>query len=369
MERVFGTLSEALGARGHDVYSVYTSEEPYTLQVVRRPHHVSFDLSLTTLHTRMKLPTPTSAARMAYDAVQLHGLLRRLRPNVVNLHFPSFSTAYFYLLRRLHDYPIVVSTHGSDVLQDSQHIGRRLAPYLLRGADHITAVSTPLEREARVMARGTVPSTVIGNGIDFDAWTEAHPSPPDARSQPPVIANLGTLRPLKGHDVLLRAFAQVRARTKARLWLMGDGPAREDLEALAADLEIREEVVFHGWCSREEVGRKLQQSTVFAFPSRSEGFGLALLEAMATGLPVVASRTGGIPDLIAAPSHGVLVEPDAPDRLAEALHRILDSPEQWYRLAQGARNRAQDFHWETVVDAYERLFSDVARPAPPPAPA
>jgi glycosyltransferase involved in cell wall biosynthesis len=323
---------------------------------VRQPSYVSFDVSLTTFRTRAKLPTPSSTLRLLHDACQLHALLLRLRPDIVNVHFPSFPSAYFFLLKPLHSYRIVVSTHGSDVLQRSAHLGSRVMPYLLRNADWITSVSQTLDAEVNALTRGSVPSSVIGNGIDLDYWmidTEEVDPLPD----PPIITSVGTLRPLKGYDVLLRAFAQLsRTVPQARLWLLGDGPQREELEGVAVRLEIHDRVEFHGWCPSEEVRRRLRQSTVFAFPSRSEGFGLALLEAMATGLPVVASRVGGIPEIVTTPDHGLLVDPEAPTELAAALRQVLCSPDLRRRLSSGARNRAQDFGWETVVDAYERVF-------------
>jgi glycosyltransferase involved in cell wall biosynthesis len=226
-------------------------------------------------------------------------------------------------------------------------------------ADHVTGVSASLEARAEECAGEPLHSSTIYNGVDFDYWSsfEEEKKWQPLSSEKHVITNVGALRHVKGQDILLRAFARLRASgLDAQLWLVGDGPKRKQLGDLGCNLGIADRVTFYGWCSQDRVREILQESTVFAFSSRSEGFGIAALESMATGTPIIASAVGGLPEIVTFPEEGRLVPPGDPEQLAGALREVLRVPETRHRLAQGARRRARDFRWEHVINQYEDLF-------------
>jgi glycosyltransferase involved in cell wall biosynthesis len=177
-----------------------------------------------------------------------------------------------------------------------------------------------------------------------------------------VVLALGRLSPEKGHAVLVEAFREVVARVPAaRLVLVGDGVLEPALRRAAAPLGER--VVFAGW--RADPGHCLGAADVFALPSLREGLPLAVLEAMAAGVPVVASAVGGVPAALADGAAGVLVPPGDPGALAAALARLLADPERRQTLRDAAGHRVRAHHEiDGHVAALERLWLELHRAGP-----
>lgn len=213
------------------------------------------------------------------------------------------------------------------------------------------------------LGRGSVRS--IPNGVP-DPGVRRRRRRPDG---PLVVGAVGRLDPMKGHDVLLRAIAEV---DRLSLVLVGSGPEEAALRALAQTLGIADRVTFTGWlpCARDFLPR----FDIFAMPSRSEGLPLALVEAMFAELPCVATPVGSIGEAIRPERTGLLVPKDDPDALAAALRRLRDRPEFADRLGAAARRTAlRAFTVDTLAQAYERLWAELVarrrtalvRPPPP----
>lgn len=205
---------------------------------------------------------------------------------------------------------------------------------------------------------------IIHSGVDFTRLDRAAKPAATLRAElgidaaALVIGSLGRLTAVKGQADLLRAFAALLpSHPQARLVLIGDGEEAAALRQLAAELSVAEATIFTGW--RTDVGEVLRALDIFALPSHNEGMGKALVEAMRVGLPVVATRVGGIPELIETGREGLLVPARDPDALAAALQHL--SADAGLRRALGARAaaRAADYSSERMVakiaDLYERL--------------
>jgi len=172
------------------------------------------------------------------------------------------------------------------------------------------------------------------------------------------LLSVGRLHPQKGHRVLLDAIARARsAGATLSLLVAGEGAERGALEAQAAGLGLQGHVRLAG---RREVRPLLAAADVFVFPSLYEAAGIALLEAMACALPVVASRTGGIPEVVEDGVSGILVAPGDADDLARALAALERDPERRRRLGLAARARAEAFDVSATVRALEGLYEEVA---------
>jgi glycosyltransferase involved in cell wall biosynthesis len=149
---------------------------------------------------------------------------------------------------------------------------------------------------------------------------------PGEQSGLPCIAAAGTLKPLKGYDVLLRALALLsKEGIKAELLLAGEGPQRDELKKLAAELGLLDSVSFLGYVN--DVPGLFASAQVVVHPSRSEGLSNSILEAMGEGVPVIATRVGGTPELIEDGRNGLLVPPGSPAPLAQALRKLLVDPD------------------------------------------
>lgn len=182
-------------------------------------------------------------------------------------------------------------------------------------------------------------------------------------SSSPVIGIIGRLVPEKGHDTLLRAMRRVvEELPDARLLVIGDGPGRAGCERLAQRLGIAGAVHLLGF--RDDVPELLAAVDLVAMPSRREGLPFTAIEAMAAGRPIVASDTGGLPEIVEHERSGLLVEPGDVSALAEAVVRVLKDPLLAERLVQGGRERLPDFtldrHLELLIAEYRRVAAQVA---------
>ena len=200
-------------------------------------------------------------------------------------------------------------------------------------------------------------------GIDADEWLEFGRTGPDTAGRAGVrFAFVGRLIPLKGVDLLLEAFARViKANPDARLQIIGSGETEASLRELARTLDIAEAVEFTGWLSPAEVARALAASHVFVLPSLRECGGIVMLEAMALGLPVVATRWGG-PGTYLDDDVAMLVEPDSRhgfvQGLAEAMSKLAQSPELRQRMGEaGVRKvRETSLNWHRKVDRILEIY-------------
>ncbi len=193
--------------------------------------------------------------------------------------------------------------------------------------------------------------SVVRNGLDLAAFTTS-PAPRGGR----VIVTVARLRPEKAHEVLFAAVRRIHeAWPDVRLLVVGDGPREDELRALAEQQGLFHCIEFLG--HREDVAAVLAHSDVFVLPSRIEASPNAVLEAMAAGLPVVAGRVGGIPEVVSDGVTGVLVPPDSPDVLAGALFRLFDEPAYADALGRAARRYVEEhYSFDRMVSAFEHLY-------------
>jgi glycosyltransferase involved in cell wall biosynthesis len=230
---------------------------------------------------------------------------------------------------------------------------RQLATQRLayRAAHVVVANSTAAAAQLR---REGVPSRkirTIPNGVDCELF-----SPSGRAGRIRRVITVANLRPEKGHDTLIASAASIVChRGDVEFWIVGDGPLRASLERHVQIRGLATRVHFLG--ERTDVPALLAASDLFVLPSQSEACPNGVLEAMAAGLPIVASRVGGVPELLDSGETGVLVEPDAPERLAEAVIGLMNRPEVALRLGQAAREAAQRrFSLDRMVASFECLY-------------
>ncbi len=235
----------------------------------------------------------------------------------------------------------------------AQLSGQRLA---YRAAHAVVANSSAagdqLEREGVPPAR----IRLIANGLDPARFIPAPFIPARARPAAARVVMVANLRAEKGHDTLLTAVPRIlEHHPEATFTLVGDGPRRGPLEVLVRALGIASQVRFAG--ESADVASILREHDLFVLPSRSEAFPNALIEAMATALPVVATRVGGIPEVVRDGVNGRLVPPDDPAALAGAVVALMDDPAQAYALGQAARlDVERHYTIDRMVERFEQLY-------------
>jgi glycogen(starch) synthase len=169
---------------------------------------------------------------------------------------------------------------------------------------------------------------------------------------------LGRLSPEKGFDLAIEAFSRiVRQFPRARLTIAGDGVARADLGAQIVKFGLSDSVEFLGWVDPRDVPALINSATLVLMPSRQESLPLVALEAALMARPMVATRVGGLPEVVAHGETGVLVDPENAQSLADAVTFLLRCPERAVQMGKNARRRAQQlFSWKTHVDGYDSLY-------------
>ncbi len=208
--------------------------------------------------------------------------------------------------------------------------------------------------QQQLLAAGvTAPNgvVVIHNGVDVSRFTISAPTPQRSGR----IVHVGRLYHVKGQDTLVDAMATVhRDLPEARLTIVGDGPTRSALEAQSDRLGLQAVIRFEG--KQDDVRPFLAAASLFVLPSRSEGISIALLEAMASGLPVVATDVGGNSEVLDT-TMGVLVPPESPSALAESIVTLLSNPESAAQSGRNARNRIEaDFSLAATGAAYDQAY-------------
>jgi len=285
--------------------------------------------------------------------MELNRLLDAFRPELIHMHTLVAQTLFYPMVARSRDTRLLVTRH--ELFDSWRDTGPDTVPNrILRSADWVACCSEAVLAQTRqVIPELEGRSSVILNGSPMP------PLEPSALSfTPPVILCLGRLVVSKGFDLAIEAFARILARhPDARLCIVGDGPARRELEDLVAVLGIEDAVFFAGSVPPGGVPREINASTVVLMPSRnSEGFGLVALEASQMGRPVIASRLGGLPEVVRDGSTGILIEPDDVGALSDAILRLLDEPGTAVRLGHAGREHAEAFSMERYADEYDALY-------------
>ncbi len=254
------------------------------------------------------------------------------------------------LLGRLARAPVIVGNCRGGAAPWRQH-----ERYLWPLADHILCNSQIL-KDLLVTDYGVSRErlTVVHNGVDTDFF-----QPPAGGNQggKTVLLSVARLVPDKDHDTLLTAFSRLAGRhPEAELWLVGNGPRRPVLEQNVSDLGLAGRVKFLP--VTKDLRQIYQQAQVFVLSSVAEALPNVILEAMAAGLPVVATRVGGIPEAVAPGDTGFLVSPRDVDGLAATLEQLLDDPEAGRRLGRRGRERVlEDFSFEAMVRQHEEVWT------------
>jgi teichuronic acid biosynthesis glycosyltransferase TuaC len=251
------------------------------------------------------------------------------------------------------DVPLVVSVHGGDVLYTAPRSeeGRTAVHDTLANARLVLANSAWTEERCREL--GARDTRVVHLGTDI-------PATGLERAAQPTLVTVAHLDPRKRHADVLRALAQLP--DEVRYVVVGDGPERAALEALARELGVSDRVTFRGQLPPAEARAEAQRATLFVLPSVDEAFGVAYVEAMAGGTPAIASEGEGGPREIAAAGGGMtLVPPQDPQALAATIQRLLADPAELARLGGEARATVQRaFTWErcgaATVAAYEEAL-------------
>lgn len=350
-------LGIALAARGHEVHFI-SYEHPFRL-----PHFLPrvyfHEVSIGTYPLFEYPPYDLALAVRMHDVVLAHEL------DLLHVHYaiPHATSAWIakeMLREQGRRLPVVTTLHGTDITivgQDQSY--RAITHFSIERSDRITAVSEWLRTETISTFACECPVEVIPNFVDPDVFDRARYGEA-LRSElgggRPVLMHISNFRPVKRVCDVVRIFARVRATRSCVLVMVGDGPDRHAAEEEARRLGVAADVRFLG--KIDSVAPLLAAADVYVFPSESESFGLSALEALASGVPVVAARVGGVPEVVRDGVTGALLPLGDLDGMAAAVARYLD-PAVWPAASAAAAADARArFATADVVARYEALYAD-----------
>lgn len=352
-------LGMALSGKGHEVHFI-TYQQPVRLHF--HPNIYYHEVSVPAYPLFDFPPYETALASTMVNVILNNNL------DLLHVHYaiPHASSAYFarqILKKQGRDVPFVTTLHGTDItLVGKDQTYAPVVTFSINESDAITAVSDNLREETYRSFAIEKEIQVIPNFVDiarFHQSDKEHFKKMLAPNGERILAHVSNFRKVKRVEDAVKVFAGVRRELPSKLLMIGDGPERQHAEELSRSLGIYNDVRFLG--KQDQMDEILSIADLFLLPSEYESFGLAALEAMACGVPVISTNAGGIPEINVQGRTGYLSDiGDVADMTKNALH-ILASDSTLQAFKDAAIAHADTFEKSKIVPVYESLYEQVIR--------
>ena len=350
-------LGIALAARGHEIHFI-TYRQPFRLPAFL-PNVFFHEVDVGRYPLFEYPPYDLALAVRMHEVVQSHGL------DLLHCHYaiPHATSAWIareMLRQQKKDVKVITTLHGTDITIVGQDPSfHQITKFSIEKSDRLTAVSEYLRRETYSAFGCTACDVgVIHNFIDPDVYNRA--SYPAVRKQlgnsGPVLMHISNFRAVKRVRDVVAIFAAVNSEIPGMLVMIGDGPDRPEAEEEARSLGLEHRVHFLG--KIDNVAPLLASADLFLLPSANESFGLSALEALASGVPVVGTDAGGMPEVVRNGETGILCPVGDVDAMAGAALQILGDKERWDEMSRlGAEDARARFSLNEIVTKYEHLYT------------
>jgi N-acetyl-alpha-D-glucosaminyl L-malate synthase BshA len=350
-------LGKALARKGHQIHFI-TYSQPVRLG--RFQENIFYhEVAVSDYPLFEFQPYETTLASKIVDVVKYERL------DLLHVHYaiPHASAAYMaqkILAEEGHNVPFVTTLHGTDITligKDPSFVP--VVQFCINASNAVTAVSESLKADTHAHFRIQKNIQVVPNFIQTE---EELPTPnPSLRQayadpQEPILCHISNFRKVKRVEDVIRIFHQVNQKIPSKLLLVGDGPDRYACEQLCRTLGLCDRIIFLG--KLRETRQVLELADVFILPSESESFGLAALEALAVGVPVISSNTGGIPEVNLEGFSGFLSEVGDIKGMATNALRLLE-PSERLKFRKQALEQAKSFSIERIVPQYEQIYHNL----------
>ncbi|HEX6749767.1 MAG TPA: N-acetyl-alpha-D-glucosaminyl L-malate synthase BshA [Longimicrobium sp.] len=362
-------LGIELAERGHEIHFI-SYAQPFRL-----PHFMErvFFHEVEMVHYPLFEHNNYSLALAAV----MHEVSLREGLDVLHVHYaiPHATSAWIAkeMLGPQHPVKLVTTLHGTDItLVGQERNFWEITRFSIQKSDGITAVSDYLKRETVDAFRLPDDSIeVIPNFVDPELYTrQRYPCWKTAflRDGEKLVLHVSNFRAVKRVRDVVRTFARLTREVPSRLVFVGDGPERPEAADEARQQGITDRVVFLG--KQDSVAEIMACADLLILPSQNESFGLVALEAMASGVPVIASRVGGLPEVVDHGENGFLAPVGDVEAMADGAAQILRDEETWRRFSEAARRSAVErYSVEKVIPHYERYYERIVNGAKPKEPA
>lgn len=349
-------LGLALAERGHEIH-FFSTARPFRLGAFR-PGVYFHEVPVVHYSLFEHTPYTLTLSSTLYETIKQHGL------DVIHAHYAIPHAAAAYLAKQMGggQPPVVTTLHGTDITLVGSHAAYApVVKFTIDSSDRATAVSRFLADTTCKSIGVTREIRVIPNFVCKTIYRRIERPVLRELLAPggmPVLLHISNFRPVKRVHDLLHAFIEVHKHQRCRLLLVGDGPERARAEQIAQEAGVFEDVLCLG--NQTEIVELLSIADVYCLPSETESFGLSALEAMACEVPVVASRVGGLPEVVADGETGYLFEMGNPQEMAERILKLCGDPQRRREMGQAARERAITlFPQDKIVGEYEALYKEI----------
>jgi N-acetyl-alpha-D-glucosaminyl L-malate synthase BshA len=351
-------LGIELASRGHEVHFI-TYAHPFRLpRFLERVYFHEVEVVRYPLFEHS--PYPLSLAAMMHEVAEREGL------DVLHVHYaiPHATSAWIAkeMLGDGRQLKIITTLHGTDItLVGQERSFERITRFSIDRSDGVTAVSDYLRRETVThFGIDSERIEVIPNFVDMSVYDRSRYTCLKRALAPEgykLLMHISNFRSVKRVGDVVRIFDRIRRHVPSRLVFVGDGPDRPEAVAEVSRLGLTDDVVFLG--KQDSVAELLACADLFFLPSESESFGLSALEAMASSVPVIATDTGGLPEVVEDGRGGHLLPVGDIEGMAEAGLAILADPDTWRRYSEDAREAAVAFRVERIIPMYEDYYAAV----------
>lgn len=352
-------LGIELARRGHEVHFI-TYAMPFRLnQFVENVFYHEVEIPSYPLFDHP--PYSLALTVSMHNAAMLHNL------DLIHAHYAVPHATSAWMAKQMvgrSEFGIVTTLHGTDITlvgQDPSY--HSITQFSIQKSDGVTSVSEFLRQETVEHFNVSADRIdVIPNFVDLSLYKrDAHPCHRARLSEPgeSIVMHISNFRPVKRVDDAVRIFARIARKIPARLVLIGDGPERGRVQQTAEEEGVAGRVTFLG--KQESVAEILACADLFLLPSSTESFGLVALEAMSCGVPVIATKVGGIPEVVPDGEAGFLAPIGDIDAMAERGLEILQDKNRWQRMSTVARASAEQYSKDAIVPLYERHYEKVLK--------
>lgn len=350
-------LGLELSKRGHEIHFI-TYNQPVRLELLSNNVHYH-EVNVPEYPLFHYQPYELALSSKLVDMVKLHKI------EILHVHYAIPHAYAAYMAKKMLQeegilIPIVTTLHGTDItLVGSHPFYKPAVTFSINKSDAVTAVSQSLKEDTLRLFDIKSDIHVVSNFIDLEKYNHKFTDCQRnmmANDDEKIITHISNLRPVKRSQDVISIFYNIQKEMPAKLMLIGEGPERERIEYRCKELGILEKVIFFG--KSNEIDKILCFSDLFLLPSQTESFGLAALEAMASGVPVISSNTGGIPEVNVHGVSGFLSNVgDIEDMTKNALY-ILSDKTRLETFKKNAIKTAQKYDLHTIVPQYEAIYQD-----------
>lgn len=349
-------LGLELARRGHEIHFI-TYRQPVRLALLN-PNVFYHEVNVPEYTLFYYQPYELALSSKLVDMVKLYGI------ELMHVHYAIPHAYAGYMAKQMLkdegiDIPMVTTLHGTDItLVGSHPFYKSAVTFSINKSDFVTSVSESLKRDTLKLFNIKKNIEVIPNFIELDKDTDDSTIPCHrslmAKSNQKIITHISNFRKVKRIPDVIEVFYKIQQQLDVKLMMVGDGPEKEEAEILCEKLGISHRVIFFG--NSNEVDRILSYTDLFLLPSETESFGLAALEAMAWGVPVISSNSGGLPEVNFEGFSGFLSDVGDTTDMAEKAISILEDESKLLHFKKNALEVATKFDIKNILPIYESLY-------------